>query len=140
VHVISVVTDIMVNNAAVVEVFFAAAALGVFSLGTVMVLVVLVRRLTDAHHWKVSRMRAKPMEGWGRMATEFFETAPDFNELAYAANPHGCMTVIYPSFGAKKKTEIKNSVVAFDVTDVPEFNPEIMRTVAVRRHGRLANR
>lgn len=127
VNVLSVVAAHVSNNAAAFELFFMVSGMGLISLGMVLVLAVVVRRIMDAHHWNVSRMRAVPAGGWNRMATVWFETAPDFNDVAYAANPHGCLTVVRPTRRVTKEME------------VPELRTDLMRTVAIRRHGRLTS-
>ena len=131
VNVLSVVAAHVSRNVEVVEFFFMMMAGGVMSLGMAMVLAIIVQRILEAHRWNVARMKARPVESWNRLATEFFETAPDFNEVAYAANPHGCMTVIRPTFGKPMVPAFRPAPL--ELLDAPDFDVTLARTVMARR-------
>ena len=106
-------------------------------------LAVVAKDIWDGHKARVWKMRSRPVEAWGRMETEFFETAPDANEVAYAVNPGGCATVVRPTFATRPQAvrlapaPRVHAPMAF--LEVPEFNPELARTVMAGPRRRAVN-
>jgi len=130
VHVLSVVANHVNSHSDGIALLLPA---GVVMASFVLIafgLAVAVRDAIEAHKNRVARMRAGPVEMWSEW-TEWFETAPAEADVAFASNPHGCMTVIRPTF---RKDDGLDALFL----EVPEFNPEIARTVMAAPRRRVS--